>query len=332
MIETDVLIVGGGPGGSACAARLQQHGLACVVLDQAEFPRFKPCAGWITPEVVRDLHFDPADYPHGFTTFTSLRVNINDLSLRLPTRQHAIRRTEFDNWLLERSGAPVYRHAVKNIRVEDGAYLVDDSFRARYLVGAGGTYCPVYRSLFKAANPKAREALIAAQEDEFPWEQASSDCWLWFWKDLPGYAWYVPKANGYINVGVGAWAEALKAGGGSLKAQWERLLEQLDRRGLVRGRDYQPSAHSYYLRQRLPAVREGNAFIVGDAAGLATLDMGEGIGPAIRSGLRAADSIATGRAYTLAGISSYSQGPLLGRAVLGLYRLNNRARPKVVPA
>jgi len=38
----------------------------------------------------------------------------------------------------------------------------------------------------------------------------------------------------------------------------------------VRGHTYQPSAHSYYLRQRLPVVRKENAFIAGDAAGLAT--------------------------------------------------------------
>lgn len=320
MIETDVLIVGGGPGGSACAWRLTQNGAACAVLDQAEFPRFKPCAGWITPEVVRDVGLKPSEYPYSFTTFTSLRVNINDFSLRLPTRQHAIRRTEFDHWLLQRSGAPFYRHTVKTIREEGGAYIIDDRFRARYLVGAGGTYCPVYRSLFKAVSPKAREALIAAQEDEFPYQTPSADCWLWFWKDLPGYAWFVPKAGGFVNVGVGAWAEKLKASGGSLKTHWERLVEQLDRLGLVRGREFRPSAHSYYLRQRLNAVRSGNAFIVGDSAGLATLDMGEGIGPAIRSGLRAADSILTGRPYTLDGIGRYSQGPLLGRAVLRLYR------------
>jgi flavin-dependent dehydrogenase len=324
VIETEVLIVGGGPGGSACAWRLKQHKIPCIVLDQEDFPRFKPCAGWITPEVVRDLGLKPGEYPHGFVTFTSLRVVINDFKLRLPTRQHAIRRVEFDHWLLERSGAPFYRHAVKTIREIDGAYVVDDRFRARYLVGAGGTYCPVYRTLFKTASPKARAALIAAQEDEFPCEWDQADCWLWFKKDLPGYAWYVPKGNGYVNVGVGAWAEKLKASGASLKEHWERLVDDVDRLGLVRGHAYQPVAHSYYLRQRLPAIRSGNAFIVGDSAGLATLDMGEGIGPAIRSGMRAADAIATGQPYSLDGIASYSQGPLLGQAVKGLYRIINR--------
>lgn len=323
MIESEVLIVGGGPGGSACAWRLKQHNIPCVVLDQVEFPRFKPCAGWITPRVVSDLGLQEAGYPHGFTTFSATQITVNKMRVRLRTRQHAIRRIEFDHWLLQRSEAPFYQHTVKSIREEGGAYIIDEQFRTKYLVGAGGTYCPVYRALFKAANPKSRASLIAAQEDEFPYEAQDHDCWLWFWKDMPGYAWCLPKVNGYVNVGVGVWAEALKAGGGSLKEHWERLLGEVERLGLVRGHDYQPSAHSYYLRQRLPAVRSGNAFIVGDAAGMATLDFGEGISAAIRSGMRAADSIASGQPYVLDGIAEYSQGALIGRALRGLYHLNN---------
>src|SRR5512138_252840 len=157
MIETQVLIIGGGPGGSACAWRLKQRGIECAILDQVEFPRFKPCAGWITPEVVRDLELQPESYPHGFTTFNATRMLMNGLNLRVPTRQHAIRRFEFDHWLLQRSGAPFYQHTVRDIHQEEGAYLIDDSFRAQYLVGAGGTYCPIYRSLFKSTSPRARE-------------------------------------------------------------------------------------------------------------------------------------------------------------------------------
>ena len=52
MERADVLIVGGGPAGSACAAALVAEGRDALVLDAAVFPRDKPCAGWITPEVV----------------------------------------------------------------------------------------------------------------------------------------------------------------------------------------------------------------------------------------------------------------------------------------
>lgn len=292
MITSDVLIVGGGPAGAACAWRLKQLGFDCLVLDKVEFPRFKPCAGWITPEVISDLGANMSDYPHSFTTYNQFLISIRGITLKVRTRQHAIRRIEFDNWLLRRANVPVEVHTVKKITVEDRGYDIDGRYFGKYLVGAGGTYCPVYRELFKSSSPKNREALIVAQEDEFLYPNADQDCRLWFLENgLPGYAWYVPKANGYINVGVGGKAEELNTKGDSLKRHWNLLVEKLHQQGLVQNHQYQPSAHSYYLRQRLQKVRIGNAFIIGDAAGLATMDMGEGIGLAIKSGLRAADAI-----------------------------------------
>ena len=52
MNGCDVLIVGGGPAGSSAAWQLSRHGLDVVVMDKAEFPRDKVCAGWITPAVI----------------------------------------------------------------------------------------------------------------------------------------------------------------------------------------------------------------------------------------------------------------------------------------
>ncbi|HEX9030168.1 MAG TPA: FAD-dependent oxidoreductase, partial [Anaerolineales bacterium] len=131
MIQTDVIIVGGGPAGSACAWRLRQNNINCLVLDQQPFPRFKPCAGWITPQVVKDLALDPAEYSHGFTTFDALYVSIHGVKFKLRTRQHAIRRYEFDDWLLKRSGAPVVTHTVKSITPTDGMYVVDGAYAGK---------------------------------------------------------------------------------------------------------------------------------------------------------------------------------------------------------
>lgn len=312
MLNSYVIIVGGGPGGSACARRLKQANIACLVLDQQVFPRFKPCAGWITPGGLRDLALDPAEYPHSFTTFNSFYISLRGFKFRLPAHQNAIRRYEFDDWLLRRSGAPVLQHTVKEITQTGDGYVIDGEFSAKFLVGAGGTHCPVYRSLFQAHSPRPKAALIAAMEEEFPYTYNDPHCRLWFLEDgLPGYSWYVPKANGYVNVGVGGQAEVLKAHGDTLKNHWNKLVEKLERMGLVRGHSYKPSGHSYYLRQRQSELRRGNAFLVGDAAGLATMDMGEGIGPAIHSGRLAAESILTGGIYSVDAIPRYSLNSLL---------------------
>jgi menaquinone-9 beta-reductase len=52
----DVLVVGGGPAGSATATFLAQNGIAVALIDKARFPRDKPCAEYLSPEASRLLH------------------------------------------------------------------------------------------------------------------------------------------------------------------------------------------------------------------------------------------------------------------------------------
>jgi flavin-dependent dehydrogenase len=314
--NVDVLVVGGGPAGSSAAWRLKAAGREVVVLDRDAFPRLKLCAGWITPEVVQDLGMDIAAYPHRFLTFQRMRTRFRALGFSLPCVQHSIRRYEFDAWLLERSGAEVARHNVRHIERDGEHFVVDGAWRARHLIGAGGTSCPVYRALFRDANPRVRELQTVALEHEFEYDWQDGDCHLWFFdQGLPGYAWYVPKQNGWVNIGVGALAHRLKARGEDIQQHWEHFLRVLGR-GLVRGVAPEPSGYSYYLRGPVDVVRSGNAFITGDAAGLATRDMCEGIGPAIRSGLKAADSILTGAEYRLDDVTGASLGGGLATRLL----------------
>jgi flavin-dependent dehydrogenase len=49
-MQTDVLVVGAGPAGSATAAALAQAGFAVVLADQKTFPRDKPCGEFLSPE------------------------------------------------------------------------------------------------------------------------------------------------------------------------------------------------------------------------------------------------------------------------------------------
>jgi flavin-dependent dehydrogenase len=307
MRTADAIVVGGGPGGSTCAWKLREAGLGVIVLDKATFPRTKLCAGWVTPQALSDLELEPGDYPHSIMTFDALRLHWKFLSIAPRTRQHSIRRFEFDDFLLRRAGVEVVQHAVKRVRDEGGDYVIDEAFRCRYLVGAAGTACPVYRNLFRDRNPRASSLQIATLEQEFAYDWRDPACHLWFFDGgLPGYAWYVPKANGYINIGLGGIADRLKAQGGHLRDDWHRFATKLRKRGLLRCDDCQPTGYSYYLRGDVNTVNLGNAYLVGDAAGLATRDMGEGIGPAVTSGLMAARSIADGTEYSLSGIDEFS--------------------------
>lgn len=318
MTQFDVIIVGGGPAGSSCAWQLCRRGVKCLILEKEEFPRLKLCAGWITPQVVSDLEIDTTAYPHRLLTFDVTHVHLYGLTFKLRSPQHSIRRYEFDDWLLQRSGAPVIQHDVKRIAQRGNRFVIDDDFECTYLIGAGGTGCPVYRNLFREGNPRTRLLQVVALEHELPCEWTDGDCHLWFFeKGLPGYSWYVPKQDGYLNLGLGAIGTRLKLKGQHVGAHWDHFVAILRRRGLVAETlALSPQGYSYYLRDQVAARRIGNALLIGDAAGLATRDMAEGIGPAVRSGILAANAIADGTEYDLDSVASYSLPPGLQRQAL----------------
>ncbi len=51
----DVVIVGAGPAGAACAIRLGRSGLKVALLDKATFPRDKTCGDALSVDVINQL-------------------------------------------------------------------------------------------------------------------------------------------------------------------------------------------------------------------------------------------------------------------------------------
>jgi len=316
METCEVLIVGGGPAGSSCARQLGQAGLDVIIMDRAVFPRDKVCAGWITPQVIADLDMDVADYRRGrtFQPITGFRTGLiggpgETETVYTDPVSFGIRRCEFDHYLLQRSGARLRCDSeVSSIRRDGVQWVVNDSVRAAVLVGAGGHFCPVARWL----NPAIEGApLVVAQEVEFrlePEEAASlttapGTAELSFCRDLKGYGWCFRKEH-YINVGLG------RLDRHSLpKASAEFVAFLRARRKVPAGRAWRWRGHAYLVAEppRRRALGAG-VMLVGDAAGLAYSQSGEGIRPAIESGLLAASTIveAKGR-YTFERLAPYEQ-------------------------
>lgn len=326
MRETQVLIVGGGPAGSACAWALRRAGVETIVVDKQSFPRLKLCAGWITPRVLRQLRINPQHYPHSLTRFKTLHFYIRGRPLTIPTRQYAIRRVEFDAWLLKRAHVPVVQHRVSSIVKKGDTFVVDDQYRSRYLVGAGGTACPVYRTVFREHMPRVPQTQLTTLELEVPYDFRDPRCFLWFFdKNLPGYSWYVPKQGGTLNLGIGAKAAVLQKRGETIQHHWLLFLDKLRQLGLIGEEDWHPKGYTYFLRSPVAKnPQAGPAFVIGDAAGLATLDMGEGIGPAVESGLCVANAILHQKPVSFKRVNRYSALPILFPELLSVFELKNK--------
>ena len=299
MQSTDVLIVGGGPAGSSCAWKLRRHGLKVTVLDKALFPRDKVCAGWITPAVVQLLQLDTAAYAQGRVLqpifgFRTGLIRGRALENRYPKAvSFGIRRCEFDHYLLQRAGAETrLGQALKSLTRRNGVWIVNEAFAAPLVIGAGGHFCPVAR--FLGARLGASEPAITAKEIEFEMSaEQLAVCAvradtpeLYFCADLNGYGWCLRKGS-YLNVGLG------RQGGHGLAEQLEDFCDFLRQQGRIpAGIPSRFHGHAYLLHGHggRKQVDEG-VLLIGDAAGLAYPQSGEGIRPAVESGLMAAEAV-----------------------------------------
>jgi len=304
MDACGVLIVGGGPAGAACAWQLQRSGvhLDVTVLDKATFPRNKVCGGWITLPVFDELEIDPAEYVQGrilqpITGFRTCMIGDRETetNYRKPI-SYGIRRSEFDDYLLKRSNARLIEGAaLSSIERIGDEWLVNGQIKTRLIVGAGGHFCPVARFM---GSKSTVESVVAAQEIEFEMNPEQRDkCSicpeipeLYFCSDLKGYGWCFRK-NNFINIGLGRLDKH------SLGTHIAAFLEFLRRTGKITF-DLQSKlfGHAYLLygKSRRKIVDDG-ILLIGDAAGMAYSQSGEGIRPAIESGLLAAKAIAEAR-------------------------------------
>lgn len=265
-------------------------------MDRARFPRDKVCGGWLTPEVFPLLDLHPDEYRNtGLTlqTITGFRTGLIDgsaIETRYPTIvSYAIRRCEFDNFLLRRSGVRLLDGTpIVTLRRRGDVWIVNDRIESPVIVGAGGHFCPVARHLqgdrdtLKPVVAKELELRI----DERGTTVAADTPELFFCRDLEGYAWCVRK-GAYLNVGIGRrphddFAHHVR----DFTSFLIRTGRAPDDARLVW------HGHAYHaMGAGIRPIAGAGVLVAGDAAGLAYPESGEGIRPAIESGRLAAQTL-----------------------------------------
>ena len=236
MARRDVLVIGGGPSGAACAHWLADAGHDVILVEKKRFPREKTCGDGLTPRSVKQLE-DMGLGPQlvGHHRFDGLRSMGFGRTLELawpevpglPRYGYVVTRHDLDAMVAERAekaGAALWqgceatapivegglvRGAVVHRKDPDGGDTGDDvELRARYVVVADGANSRFGRALGTARDRSyplgmaIRGYFTSPRHDE-PWIESHLDIRDREGNCLPGYGWIFPVGDGRVNVGIG---------------------------------------------------------------------------------------------------------------------------------
>ena len=209
--------------------------------------------------------------------------------------------------------------AVQSLRRDGKFWVVNEQLKTPLLVGAGGHQCPVARQI--AGEHDRDERIVAAQEVEFFVDPARESDYrvehqvpqLYFCDDLKGYGWCFRKGP-FLNIGLGREDKT------HLGAHLAGFVQNLKRRKVIPAdAEFAFKGHAYLLYSHAlrPLVNDG-VLLIGDAAGIAYTESGEGILPSIESGLFAAETV-------LAAGGHYEKSALLPYETIVLERFGSRS-------
>ncbi len=327
VIETDVAVVGAGPGGASAAYHLANLGFDVVVLEKATFPRDKVCGDGLTPAAVQEIQLMGID-TGGWARNRGLRVVGGGHEVYFDWPEQASQppygmaraRADLDEALIrkaEEAGARLLEghrvtEAVRSstgritgvrAKVGRGSEAKDVQVNARLVIDAGGVAARLATSLGiekKKSRPMgvaARTYFKSPRGDE-PWMESHLE--LWSGKPgeselLPGYGWIFPLGDGVVNVGLGSVSSDATATTLPYREVFAKWIESLPKEwGLTPENQIGPlrSAALPMSFNRKPHYTNGLA-LVGDSGGMVSPFNGEGIAPAMKAGRLLAEAAAS---------------------------------------
>lgn len=300
----DVAIVGGGPGGSTCAAFCAAAGLRTLLLEREKFPREKVCGDCLNPscgQILRRLAIAGrvAQLPHGILNAVEfIAIGGEKVIVDLPSggeREIAIKRSLFDNVLMTRArelGAFIHQEStitalagptmpyVNHVydRQSNEHWKLEtkkgESFSAHLLVAADGRNSTVARLCNLLPRPE-RERIALQAHIPLP-KNFGNRVVLQFLRH--GYSGQAPVNPNELNLCLVSKPSQMPA-----LRHWAEVQFTLSQNQPWR-------TITPLTRAAIPPTYE-NLFLIGDAARVVEPFTGEGIYYALRSGELAANAI-----------------------------------------
>jgi geranylgeranyl reductase family protein len=326
----DVLVVGGGPAGAACAHWLADAGLDVLVVEKKRYPREKTCGDGLTPRAVRQLEdMGLGGALAGHHRFGGLRSIAFGKTLELewpqtpgfPRYGYVITRHDLAQLVAERAekaGASVWQGAeavepvLEDRRVvgaivrrkgQDGTGGDPEKVRARHVVVADGALTRFGRALGTSRKRRypvgmAIRGYFRSPRHDEPWIESHLDVRDAAGNVLPGYGWIFPLGDGRVNVGVGLLSTSRSWKDVNTSKLMDAFVHHAPASWDIRPETSCGPPTGGKLPMGLSVgPRSGPGWlVVGDAGGLINPFNGEGIAYAYETGRFAAEALAAGLA------------------------------------
>ncbi len=283
----DVIVIGAGPSGALAAYLLAKKGFSVLLLEKHRLPRYKACGGGVTEKAVKLLDFSIRPVVREATDTVTLQLDYRQSFSHRFGRPviFMVMRDEFDHFLackaVERGAELRDSTRVTGIRLTADQVEVEagrESFRGRFLVGAGGVHGIVGKSL--GMDLPLREA-IAIVSESYPdhgcrrFEEFHNQFVIDFTRDemRHGYGWIFPKGD-HLSPGVYTIdLETLKKTS-TLK---EASRNYFRKRGIDSCYQHGFRGHPIPRGGKKAPLHKGRALLVGDEGAICDPLTGEGI-------------------------------------------------------